>query len=130
MVKCVCYCSGASPQDSMVFRDTGSASDRRQYPRVKAPIYCRAARFRSTRRRVVDLGLGGVRVFSDEPFKVGKRLELELFLPDDTSVECLAEVVWVSELPDEQPAKYDVGLHFLHVPEGGIRKLADVLHDE
>jgi Tfp pilus assembly protein PilZ len=75
---------------------------------------------------VVDVGLGGMRVFSDEPFQIGARFEVELFLPDSSSIACLTEVVWIRSLPDG-PAKYDVGLQFLDVPEDGQDRLTEVL---
>jgi Tfp pilus assembly protein PilZ len=75
----------------------------------------------------VDVGLGGMRVFSDEPFQIGARFEVELFLPDSSSITCLTEVVWIRSLPDGNPAKFDVGLQFLDVPEAGRDRLTEVL---
>ena len=101
--------------------------DRRKFPRVKAPIYCRPARRRLPRRQVVDVGLGGMRVYSDEPFQIGARFEVELFLPDADSVTCLTEVVWIRTLDAGAPARYDVGLQFLDVPDRGRDRLLEVL---
>lgn len=100
--------SGSDPEDD----------ERRQYPRVAAPMYCRPARRRLMRRRqVVDLGLGGMRVYSDDPFAQGDKLEIDLLTADgDEFVTCLTEVVWIRELPADAPARYDVGLRFLDVP--------------
>jgi c-di-GMP-binding flagellar brake protein YcgR len=101
--------------------------DRREFPRVKAPIYCRPAKRRLPRRQVVDVGLGGMRVYSDEPFNIGARFEVELFLPDGASITCLTEVVWIRSLGTDGPARYDVGLQFLDVPERTRHRLMDVL---
>lgn len=101
--------------------------ERRQFPRVKAPVYCRPARRRLPRRQVLDVGLGGLRVFSDEPFDIGARFEIELFFPDASSLTCLAEVVWIRKLTGDQPAPYDIGLQFLDVPPAGRQRLAEVL---
>jgi hypothetical protein len=75
----------------------------------------------------VDVGLGGMRVYSDEPFSVGAKFEVELFLPDGSSVTCLTEVVWIRGLTAEAPAKYDIGLAFLHVPDATRECLGEVL---
>jgi c-di-GMP-binding flagellar brake protein YcgR len=104
--------------------------ERRKFPRVKAPIYCRPARRRLPRRQVIDLGLGGMRVYSDESFKVGARFEVELFLPDRSSITCLAEVVWTRELEDGAPASFDIGLQFLDVPTDHRDRLREVLERE
>ncbi len=94
-----------------------SGAERRQFPRVAAPMYCRPARRRLLRRKVVDLSLGGMRVYSDEQFERGARMEIDLLLADgDDFVTCLAEVVWVREVEQGQPAAYDLGLQFLDVP--------------
>ena len=87
---------------------------RRRFPRVKAPMYFREARLRTARIPIVDIGLGGLRVYSDDPFKVGERLSIEFFLPE--SIRCVVRVAWIKDLENESPAKYDVGLEFLEAP--------------
>lgn len=104
-----------------------SGAERREFPRIQAPIYCRPAHRRLRRRKVVDVGLGGMRVYSDEAFDVGARFEVELFMSDGDSVNCLTEVCWVRPVPGGQPAPYDIGLKFLHVPEAGYAKLSALL---
>lgn len=81
-------------------------------------MYCRPARRRLLRRhKVIDVGLGGIRVYSDDPFTIGDRLELDLLSGDgEDFVTCLSEVVWIRELGEGQPARYDVGLRFLEIP--------------
>lgn len=101
--------------------------NRRQYPRVNAPIYYRPARFTSSRIPLVNVGLGGIRVYSDRSFKVCERLEIELFLPDRTSMTCTVKVVWLNQLDDKSTAKYDVGLRFLEVESNDLRRLAGIL---
>ena len=68
-----------------------------------------------------------MRMYSDEPIKVGARLELDLFLPGDEAIRFLARVVWVDELPPEAPARFDVGLEFLDAPAASRERLASVL---
>ncbi len=104
-----------------------SGAERREFPRIQAPIYCRPAHRRLRRRKVVDVGLGGMRVYSDEAFGIGARFEVELFMSDGDSVNCLTEVCWVRPVPGGHPAPYDIGLKFLHVPEAGYAKLSALL---
>jgi len=68
-----------------------------------------------------------MRVYSDDPFQVGSRFEVEMFLPSGKSLTCLTEVVWIRKLEGGDPAAYDVGLSFLQVPEGGRELLTEVL---
>jgi hypothetical protein len=75
----------------------------------------------------VDLGLGGMRVYSDDPLKIGARFEVELFLPDTSSITCLTEVVWIRQLPAGSPATYDVGLQFLDVPPDALDQIGALL---
>lgn len=81
-------------------------------------MYCRPARRRLLRRRkVLDIGLGGMRVYSDDEFKKGARMEIDLLLADrDDFVTCLTEVVWSRAIPGGVPAAYDLGLRFLDIP--------------
>jgi c-di-GMP-binding flagellar brake protein YcgR len=105
------------------------SEERRKFPRIKAPVYCRPARRRLPRRQVIDLGLGGMRVYSDDAFKVGARFDVELFLPDSSSITCLTEVVWIRRLEGGAPASFDVGLQFLDVPADDHDRLRDALAD-
>ena len=103
-------------------------ADRRQYLRLQAPVFCRpAGRPLFSRRRTTDISLGGVRVYADEAPVPGDRLDLELFLPDETALGCTVEVVWVEPLPDGAPARFDVGARFVKLAEADRSKLAAVL---
>lgn len=104
-------------------------SDRRRYPRVQADVVCRPAGvgLLHHRRNTQDISLGGMRVYSDEPFSVGSRLDLDVMLPDNTSVRCWAVVVWTTKLDGRGPAKFDVGLRFEDMAASDIQRLASVL---
>jgi hypothetical protein len=101
--------------------------NRRKYARFNAPICYRSASFFSTRNPLVNIGLGGIRIYSDNRFKIGKRLEIELLLPDDEILTFTVKVVWQNALPEDAPAKYDVGLQFLNGPEDGLQRLEEML---
>ena len=111
-------------------KDQTEPPSQRRFPRVKAPIFYQPAGLLGPRRRVVDIGLGGVRIYSDEALKIGQRLKLELFLPGDTSVRCLMRVVWVVELPPASPARFDVGMELLQAEESDLSRLREVLGTE
>jgi c-di-GMP-binding flagellar brake protein YcgR len=106
--------------------------DRRRYRRAKAPILIRpiGPLAQTQSRQVGDISLGGLRAFSDEKHKPGRRLELELFLPDGGSVTVVAEVVWVQALPAGSPARFDVGLRYVDVDPKDLQRIAQVLGDE
>jgi hypothetical protein len=77
--------------------------------------------------RTVNVSMGGARVFSDDRMKIGSKLNLELMPDPETTVQVLARVAWIDELADDAPAKYDVGLEFLDVPEEMVSRLAAIL---
>jgi c-di-GMP-binding flagellar brake protein YcgR len=79
------------------------------------------------RLRTVDLSLGGARVYTDDRLKIGQKLELDLLVSKGRTVRVLARVVWVDELPAAGPARYDVGVEFLEVPEEMRSRLSQVL---
>jgi hypothetical protein len=76
------------------------------------------------------MSLGGARVYSDDRLKLGRRLRLELMAGPDSTVQVLARVVWVDELEAGSPARYDVGLEFLDVPEEMTSRLAGILQKD
>lgn len=104
-------------------------SDRRRYPRIQADVVCRPAGavLLHHKRNTRDISLGGMRVFSDERFTVGSRLDLDVLLPDTSTVRCWAEVVWLVELDAGAPAGFDVGLRFTDMAAADIQRLAAVL---
>jgi len=104
-----------------------SDGDRRRYPRFRVPIYCQPAHL--SRNQVVDIGLGGTRIHSDQPLTTGQCLDIELVLPDETRLACAARVAWLTSLPNGVPARYDAGLQFLEVPPGVLQSLADILEN-
>ena len=107
---------------------TESGTGRPLYPRVRAPVYFTRTVLRFLgRRRRIDPGLGGLRVYTDEKTKVGTRLEIEVFLPDETSVACTTEVVWVEKLPAGAAARHDVGLRILAIHPHDRERLLKVL---
>lgn len=108
-------------------KESTPEEDRRKYPRLKAPVLYRAAHFFSHRKPVANISLGGICVNSDEEIKIGKRLELELFLPDHTSIVCTARVVWQKTLPEGAVAKYEIGFEFLEIPADVLQRLDKVL---
>jgi len=102
--------------------------DRRQYPRVNAPVFCRpVGKPLFGRRRAADVSLGGMRLYADEAPSTGDRLELELFLPDQSELTCRVEVVWVEGLPEGAPARFDVGVKFVEISAADARRLDTVL---
>jgi hypothetical protein len=104
----------------------GALSDRRRYPRIQADVLCRPAGspLLHHRRNTQDISLGGVRVFSDESFAVGTRLDLEVLTPIGGPVRCWAEVVWIVDLGTDGPARFDIGLKFTDMSPADIQALA------
>ena len=93
-----------------------SHDERRSYTRVQAHVSVRPVSIlaRAVPRRVSDVSLGGLRCYSDDEYRPGQRLELELFFPDvGQSALVLAEVVWTEALPAGSPATFDVGMRYL-----------------
>ena len=104
-------------------------ADRRRYPRVQAEVIWRPAGVGvlHDRRNTQDISLGGIRVYSDESFDVGTRVDLDVMLPNQDSVRCWAVVVWVTGLKPGSAAKFDVGLRFEDMAPSDVQRLAAVL---
>jgi hypothetical protein len=76
-------------------------------------MYLRDARRRDAKKPVVDIGLGGLRCYSDEDFPVGERFNIEVFLPDGSSLTALVRAAWVDELEENAPAKFEIGFELV-----------------
>jgi c-di-GMP-binding flagellar brake protein YcgR len=106
--------------------------ERRKYRRIQAAVYCRPAgvSLLERRREAVDISLGGVRVFSDDTYRVGGLVKMEFFVEGVRPVTYTAEVVWIEELDSGGPAKFDVGLKFVNLAPDAIQFLTTVLGPE
>jgi hypothetical protein len=105
--------------------------DRRRFHRARASILVRPAGplTRVAPQQVKDISLGGLRAYSDDPQKVGARLELELLFPGGGSATCIAQVVWVEELAAGAPAKLEMGLQFVQVEPEDLQRLSKLIID-
>ncbi len=106
-----------------------SPRELRQFPRLKAPACCRALGSWTTgpRRELVDLSEYGVCVHSDVARPPGERLEIEILLPDGSSVVLASMVAWSKRLHEGAVAAFDIGLCFIDPPAAARERLAEVL---
>jgi hypothetical protein len=105
--------------------------ERRRFRRVQAPVFCRPIGMRlfEGEQKTIDISLGGMRIYADEAPAQGAKLELELFLPDRSSVVCRVEVAWTARLPPGSPSNYDVGLKFIGLDPRDVARLSVVLDE-
>jgi hypothetical protein len=105
--------------------------DRRKFHRARAAILVRPAGplARVAPRLVQDISQGGLRAYTDDPHKVGARLELDLVFPDAGTATCLAEVVWAERQPEGAPARFEMGLRFVEVEPEDLERISQILED-
>jgi len=114
-------------------------TERRRFPRVLVDVPIRLSTidpevdpwsgrpfFRSCEEAVADVSRGGARIRSIEPLGPGRRLLLEMDLPDGRSFEAIARVAW-SRL---DPGEYGLGLEFLGGTPDHLARLDEFLRDE
>jgi len=114
---------------TVVSLNKGNGDNRRRYPRIQAPVFYRPAgpTFLHHRRATVDVGLGGMRVFSDEYLGVGTRVELDLLIGDQLTVRCWARIAWVETLPPGAAAAFDMGVEFTDIADSDHQVLKGAL---
>ena len=87
----------------------------------------RASKKEGPARPTYDLGLGGVRIYSNVYLKEGKRIEIKLCLPKGNWIVATGRVVWIKVLPPGSGSLFDVGLEFIDLPPDAIDELKEVL---
>ncbi len=107
--------------------------ERRKFKRLHAPVLCRplgaAMVDEEGKRKVLDISLGGVCVYSDDVHKVGERLELELFLPSGETVTLDTRICWVDKLGPKDPAKFEIGLQYVDIASEDLSRIESLLKD-
>ena len=103
--------------------------ERRRYPRLRANALVRPVGALQTvsARRVNDMSVGGLRVYSDEEHRPGERLEFELLLAGGETITFLGLVVWTERLSPDAPARFDNGIKFLEVTKDDQQRIAALL---
>ncbi len=103
--------------------------ERRRYPRLQANALVRSAGMLHAfaERRVNDMSLGGLRVFSDEEHRAGERLEFELLLEGDETVTFVGKVVWTERLVSNAPARFDNGIRYVEISDHALERIGAVL---
>lgn len=81
--------------------------------------------FRASREWCANLSRGGAYVHTREPFTPGRRVLLELELPDGTPIEATGRVAWSRRVLDEHGRTEDagVGIEFLGGQSRAFRAL-------
>jgi hypothetical protein len=111
----------------MTKKTVGIETERRRFPRLKVPVLFRSAKVKEEASPTYNLGLGGVRIYSNRYLKKGKQLKIELCFPKGNSVVATVRVVWIKVLPPGSNAAFDLGLEFIDLPPSAIDELKEVL---
>lgn len=96
---------------------------------MNVPLSYRPARLFGPRQPARDVSRGGIKVYTDDALDVGKRLEIELFLPEGDSLTLDVRVAWVRECPEPATARYEAGLEFLAMDEDRLHLLERCIAD-
>jgi PilZ domain len=106
--------------------------NRRKHRRVVAPVFCRPAGVEFFARHIepMDISLGGMRIRSDEPHRLGVLLLLDVFFLRLAPVTFTAAVMWTEALHAGDKGRFDVGLAFIDPNAAGMRLLLRVMASE
>ncbi len=86
--------------------------------------------FRASREWCVNVSRGGVFVRTPEPLAPGRRVLLELALPDGTPLEATGRVAWVRRVLAPRDEGAGIGIEFLGASERGLGALERLLSPE
>lgn len=103
--------------------------DRRRHQRIRAPFYCRPAgqELLAKRMEPIDISLGGLRIYSDEAYRVGSLLRLDISFSRTPPATFTAEVLRIAALRRGAHDRFDVGLAFTHATPEALKLLETVL---
>jgi c-di-GMP-binding flagellar brake protein YcgR len=120
---------GANKGDPGPPSSRSTASDRRKYRRIRAPLHYRSVDSTppSHRGEALDISLGGVRIFSQKELPIGAIVMLEIFRPNGSPAAYRAQVMWVEPLADGAPARFELGLRFIEIDPEALAFLMQVI---
>lgn len=90
--------------------------DRRPFDAVVRVLWAGGS-IEPVQHRMDDFSLGGFRIRSSEPLRIGSRGFALKVLPEGSRLECWVEVVWCGPTKDDGAARaeepFDVGVRFI-----------------
>ena len=101
--------------------------ERRRYPRVKAPVELKPSSLFGKEGKILDISLGGMRVYSAERFEMGSPLEIDITLPGKKKVMSMVKPVWSRKVPGVFSPIYEIGLEFISLPFDALGELRSIL---
>ncbi len=100
-----------------------------RFPRIFAPMLHRPTSRLAhglLREGVPDPDKGFL-TYTDQPFRRGDVLEVDVLLPDHSTVSAVVRVSWCDALPEGSPARFDVGLGIARMDLSDLARLEVVL---
>jgi hypothetical protein len=103
--------------------------NRRRYPRIPAPIQCRSAGvdFFAPHLEPIDVSLGGLRIHSNDEYRVGAILPLDVIFARIAPVTFTTEIMWIEALRAGSQGRFDVGLAFVDLHQCALKLLLSIL---
>ena len=114
--------------------------DRRRHPRIQASLPVRISTieperdpwtgrpfFRASQEKCANVSRGGAFVQTSEPLPPGRRVLLELRLPNGAPLEAIGRIAWTKRVmtPDERNQEAGIGIEFL----GGVAEHFSALEE-
>ena len=106
-----------------------SYNKRRLFPRFKVETYFRPSHPFGQKKQILDIGLGGMRVYGNKPLRLGKEMDIKIFLPNEKVLDVRVRIAWVNTLPPGSEALYYIGYEFIQLSPETHQKLKSLLED-
>jgi len=103
--------------------------ERRRFPRVTVQVTC-TIKGSTKKQSVLNMSLGGVRIYCDERVDIGQELDLQFFIPNGAVIEARGRVVWLEELPRGSKGIFDVGMELTKVSKEKRKILSAFLREK
>ena len=79
------------------------------------------------RAEIENLSAGGIQVVSENPFKMGDVLEVELEIPGTAKIRTIAKVAWSRSRKENGKEEFCSGVQFIPIQEDDLRRLEEYL---
>jgi hypothetical protein len=132
-----------SQEDSQFAQEDSQFANRRRYERISADIPIRISTieperdpgtgrpfFRASQEVCANVSHGGAFVKTNEPLTPGRRLLVEVHLPDSTRLEAIGRVAWTKRIiaPDAPHGESGIGIEFIGGASGQFEALDGYIH--
>ena len=105
---------------------TETTKSRRKFTRRPLAIFTQIPGTNSRLMPTIDIGRGGVRIYTEKKIPVSSCFQLQFFVSDCITFTPIVKVAWIHSAEGHAYSKYEMGLEFIQISQVELDILMEI----